>query len=320
MYSLIATSLAAFSLVSHGLADGSCDCYQTSSGDTFSSYQFLDFRKGKPSNFDSFFTILDVPDYKGNSVTNSMTTENVAFSDGAMTLTTKNTGSGLQQSADIYSKTSMLYGSFRMSAKITGDAGAVAGFFVYLDADNEADIELLTNEASDQIHYTTHDNGGNTGGTANPTLNTTFSGTRSDFNTYRFDWISSKVSFIINSDPPKTLTSAVPTKPCTLDLNMWSCGDGWGGAMAAGQSAVMEVQWIEALYGGGTGTGTGTEATPVSSAAGRAKTRTKRSESQQTDTPPQHRREVGKRQTSGSSCANPCKVDGVAQVGVPEPA
>ena len=43
----------------------------------------------------------------------------------------------------------MLYGSFRIAMSVTGDPGAVAGFFLYRDPsapNNEQDIELLTNE------------------------------------------------------------------------------------------------------------------------------------------------------------------------------
>ena len=306
MHSFRTSLLPALSLALQAVelvaASPACDCYKTSTGDVFTSHQFLDFRNGKPANFDSFFSILAVDNYKGNTVNNEMTAANVGFNKGAMSLLTTNDGSGTQKSADMYSKPSMLHGSFRMHAQITGAAGRVAGFFTYLDAYNEQDIEILTNEAPNQIHYTTHDNGGVAGGDGNPTLNTTIgSSSWKEYTTYRFDWTSATASFYTNNDPQaKTLNTAIPTKPCTLNLNMWSSGDQWGGAMAPGQSATMNVQWIEAVYDAA-------NAAP----AGAAKSRVRRYAA--------HHEDVGlEARQAGGSCNTVCKVDGVSVVGTPE--
>ena len=271
----------ALAFASQGLAAGSCDCYKTSAGNVFAKHEFLDFRNGKPDNFDAFFHILSVSDYGPNTVKNEMTPNNVAFKDGTMSLLTNNDGTNLQKSADMYSNPSMLYGSFRMHAQVIGGKGGVAGFFTYLDDYNEQDIEILTDEPENQIHLTNHDNGGV--GNGNPTINTTFNGARSDFNTYRMDWTSDKASFQINTDEVQVLNEAIPTKPCTLNVNIWSSGAGWGGSMAVGESATMNVQWIEAVY---------------NPAQAPASSRIRRQE---------------------SSCANVCKVDGVSKIGVPEP-
>lgn len=299
MHSFSAAVVAAFSLYVHTVcsaaASPACDCYQTSTGDIFTTHQFLDFRNGKPAEFDKFFTILAVDNYKWNTVNNNMVAGNVAFENGAMTLLTTNDGSGTQKSADMYSNPSMLYGSFRMHAQVTGAAGAVAGFFTYLDAYNEQDIEILTNEADNQIHYTTHDNGGT--GNGNPTLNTTIGASWREYSTHRLDWTSAKASFSSNADAAKELTTAVPTKPCTLSVNMWSAGDEWGGAMAPGQSATLSVQWIEAVYNG-------TASAPPPS-------RVRRYASQ--DAAQLEPRQAGK-------CNSVCKVDGVAVPGIPEAA
>ena len=262
--------VAALTLVSQTLgtvaSSPKCDCYQTSAGDIFATHQFLDFRNGKPTNFDAFFSILAVDNFKGNTVNNNMVAANVAFQNGAMSLVTTNDGSGTQKSADMYSNPSMLYGSFRMHAQITGAAGAVAGFFTYLDAYNEQDIEILTSEGPQQIHYTTHDDNGGMTGTGNPTLNTTISSSWNEqYNTYRFDWIPAKASFYNNDSPAKHLTTAVPTKACTLNVNMWSSGEQWGGAMAEGESATLSVQWIEAVYNGSSSAAAAAAAAPAAS-------------------------------------------------------
>lgn len=295
------TFLSALSLVSQTISTAAtgtaCDCYETSAGDFFDTHQFLDFRNGKPANFDEFFHILAVDNYKGNTVNNDMVAANVAFKDGDMSLLTINDGSGTQKSADMYSNPSMLYGSFRMHALITGAPGAVAGFFTFLDAFNEQDIEILTDEGHSQIHYTTHDNGGT--GNGNPTLNTTLAGGGSwtDYNTHRFDWIPSKASFYANDAPVKEITTAVPTKPCTLNVNMWSSGDQWGGPMAVGRSATLAVQWIEAVYNA---------SAPAAASSSRVRRGAANGASSRYEA----------RQTGG--CERVCKVDGVAEVGTPE--
>ena len=216
-----------------------------------------------------------------------------------MSLLTTNDGSGTQQSADMYSKPSMLHGSFRIRTQITGAAGAVAGFFTYLDATNEQDIEILTNEAHSQIHYTNHNNNGaargNTGD-GNPTFNTTISSPWTNMNTYRMDWTPTKASFYANDDPVKELTTAVPTSPCTLNVNLWSAGNGWGGAMAKEESARMDVLWIEAVYNTTTAAKMGEREKYGVHRAARA---------------------VGRR--DGGTCQNACKVDNVANLGTPEP-
>ena len=227
-----------------------------------------------------------------------MDPSNIALANGLLTLTTKNTGTGSQQSADLYSQASMLYGSFRMRAQITGSPGAVAGFFAYADDNNEQDIEILTNEAENRIHFTTHDDGG--AGDGNPTLNTTMGVSRSEFVDYRFDWSPGKAAFFVDGVQVGVLTTAVPTKPCTLNLNMWSAGAGWGGEMEVGGEAHLKVQWIEAVYN------------PAAAAAGRA--RRARSHGAGFE---RERRQVSGGDVGG--CKNVCTVDGRAAPGSPVP-
>ena len=76
--------LAFLSLFFLGLKDlaaaEDCSCYQTDTGDTFSSYKFLDFRNGKPADFDKYFTNLQ-GDFrpKEEYVYNYMTKDNINF-------------------------------------------------------------------------------------------------------------------------------------------------------------------------------------------------------------------------------------------------
>ncbi|KAL9101429.1 MAG: hypothetical protein Q9163_003301 [Psora crenata] len=119
-----------------------CDCYRTDTGDYYANHEFIDFR-----NFEQVFDKLEVPSYHGN---NYMTRQNVIRHPDHLQLLTHNNGS--QFSAEIDSKEPVLYGSFRAEFQVTGEPGGVAGFFLYRDGgSNEQDIEILTNEATDQI-------------------------------------------------------------------------------------------------------------------------------------------------------------------------
>lgn len=44
--------------------------------------------------------------------------------------------------------------SMRLSARVYGDTGAVAGFFTYFNDTQESDIELLTRDYDTSVHFT----------------------------------------------------------------------------------------------------------------------------------------------------------------------
>lgn len=229
-----------------------CQCFKIASGEVFTERQILDFREGKPSNFDTFFAPLNTP-YAGETVQNQMTSDNVIFHPDHLELVTKKK-LGVQTSADIESLSELHYGSFRARFSVTGSPGAVAGFFTYKESgdENEQDIEILTNEAHNQIHYVNHG-----GGEENPNFNATMDADWTQFSTHRFDWTPTASHFFVDDwSKPKTLTEGMPTLDSALILNMWSSGQGWGGEMEEGGSASMKVQWIQVyhnLRAGGSG-------------------------------------------------------------------
>lgn len=127
----------------------------------------------------------------------------------------------------------------------------------------------------------------------NPNLNTTIAADWTKPTTHRLDWVPNLATFFANDGPSKKLTEGVPTEASTLSLNMWSSGNQWGGAMAAGGSASMNIEWIEMVYDTESG--------------------------YQSKRAVEGGRRHARRWSSGSrGCTNVCNVDGVAVKGTPE--
>jgi len=325
-------ALAGFSFFAQTLAGpqplAACDCYITDTGDYFTNHEFFDFRNGRPASFDSLFRILDTGTYSGGgSVNNVMTPANVVHSmspslmqhcsnhhsksskipnnstpattstaltnnptdpAGHLSLITKNTA-GTQTSANLEFKQPVFHGSFRALFSVTGSPGGVAGFFTFgAGGSSEQDIEILTSEAHTQVHYTTHQPG------PHPSLNVSLPANAdwTNYVTHRLDWIVGLASFNANNGVTQHITQAVPTIPITFSINMWSAGEGWGGVMVPGGEARMNIQWIEAFYN------TSGPTAQYAKRDGRGRQYT--------------RRQAG-------ACAHVCHVDGVAEVGVPQP-
>ena len=176
-----------------------------------------------------------------------MRKENCQFKADHLELLT-NKKNGQQYSTSVESKDGhkVFYGSFRARFSVTGSAGGVAGFFTFLDGgQNEADIEILTNEPKSQIHYTNH----LTDGGPNPTLQPNVNGLDwSQYRTHRFDWTNKATTFFLDDKQTGKLDKGMPTKESTLIMNMWSSGPKWGGVMKDGEQAIMSVQWMQAFY------------------------------------------------------------------------
>lgn len=143
----------------------------------------------------------------------------------------------------------LMHVSMRMSARVTGDKGAVAGFFTFYDDSNESDIEILTNDPKDQIRYTNQpsvDKQGNeiTAASVGPTGLPQWN----DWQTHRIDWLPKNSYWYLNGKQVAANTYSVPRKPSFLVLNMWSNGGEWSGNMTKGGSAQFDIQWIEMTF------------------------------------------------------------------------
>jgi hypothetical protein len=191
----------------------------------------------------------------------------------------------------------MMHVSMRMSGRVTGSKGAVAGFFTFFNDENESDIEILTTDPKDKIRYTNQpsvDKNGNevTAASTGPTNLPRWD----EWQTHRIDWLPKNSYWYLNDKQVAKNTYSVPRKPSFLVLNMWSNGGEWSGNMSVGEKAEFQIQWIEMTFN---------------------------TSGPYTGAPTEDKREIGdeeemleKRKSGG--CETVCKIDGVEKVGTPE--
>ncbi|KAI8941414.1 hypothetical protein NX059_002637 [Plenodomus lindquistii] len=189
----------------------------------------------------------------------------------------------------------LMHASMRMYGRVRGDKGAVAGFFTFIDDDNESDIEILTDDPTDQVRYTNQpavDDEGNE--VAAASVGPKHLASWENWQTHRIDWMPKNSYWYLNNKQVAANTYSVPRKPSFLVLNMWSDGGEWSGQMDVGGSAEFQIQWIEMTFNT-SGPYTGGKSS-------------KRDESAS----------LFGRKRAGKGCQTVCKIDDVAQVGTPE--
>ncbi|KAF2855957.1 glycoside hydrolase family 16 protein [Plenodomus tracheiphilus IPT5] len=189
----------------------------------------------------------------------------------------------------------LMHVSMRMYGRVRGDKGAVAGFFTFVDDTNESDIEILTDDPTDQIRYTNQpavDKKGNE--IAAASVGPTNLPSWENWQTHRIDWLPKHSYWYLNNEQVAANTYSVPRKSSFMVLNMWSDGGEWSGKMDVGGSAEFHIQWIEMTFNtsGPYDGGKSQKRDDSINLFGR------------------------KRATKG--CQTVCKIDDVAQVGTPE--
>ncbi|KAI0891834.1 glycoside hydrolase family 16 protein [Annulohypoxylon nitens] len=159
-----------------------------------------------------------------------------------------------QSSAEIQSISSTYqYVSMRMYARTKGASGAVTAMFTYKDAASEADVqeadtEFLTSDSTNEVHYTNQPGTVNGVSRPNATKEVKISGSWSNWRVHRYDWTPGKSDWYVDGEHTAQITYQAPVDPTTLLFNAWSDGGSWSGAMASGQSANLQIQWIELIY------------------------------------------------------------------------
>ncbi|KAI0851093.1 glycoside hydrolase family 16 protein [Daldinia vernicosa] len=159
-----------------------------------------------------------------------------------------------QSSAEIQSiSPNYQYLSMRMYSRTLGAAGAVAAMFTYrggaTDADvQEADLEILTSDPSNLVHYTNQPSTVDGITRPNATHEITIPGPWTSWRTHRYDWTPGTSSWYVDGELVNANSFQAPADPATILFNAWSDGGSWSGAMAEGQSAQMQIQWIEIIY------------------------------------------------------------------------
>jgi hypothetical protein len=143
----------------------------------------------------------------------------------------------------------LMHVSMRMSGRVKGDAGAVAGFFTFYDDNNESDVEILTRDPKDKTRYTNQpsvDKKGNeiTAASTGPSGLAPWN----EWQTHRIDWLPKNSYWYLNQKQVAANTYSVPRKPSFLVLNMWGDGGEWSGNMTNGGQAEFQIQWIEMTF------------------------------------------------------------------------
>ncbi|EON67400.1 hypothetical protein W97_06653 [Coniosporium apollinis CBS 100218] len=187
----------------------------------------------------------------------------------------------------------LLHASVRFRARITGDPGAVAGLFTFVDDTNESDIEILTSDAASTIRYSNQPTVDSESGEEIPgsSLPVTGLGSWREWRTHRIDWLPGRSTWYMDEELVARSEYSVPRKPSGLVMNLWSDGGSWSGNMSVGAEALMQVLWVQVVFN---------VSGPVGGMCG------------------EEGCEGGKRKRGEDGCTVVCRVDGVQEVGVPE--
>ncbi|PKS05441.1 hypothetical protein jhhlp_008817 [Lomentospora prolificans] len=169
--------------------------------------------------------------------------------------TTTQLQNGTQKSAEMrfreYNVTSL---SLRVRARVTGSPGACSGFFTYYNDTQETDIEVLTRDPVDLFHGScqpTHDARGRSIPETSLNISMTDDGagtSREEWNTYRLDWLPGQSLFYLNGIQLAQTKKNVPVSESQLIISMFGNGGSWSGPMDVGNTATLEVQWINFAF------------------------------------------------------------------------
>jgi hypothetical protein len=158
-----------------------------------------------------------------------------------------------QQAGEVYFSEALVDSiSLRVYARVSGSSGAVAGFFTYFNDTQESDIEVLTRDEDNRVHFSNQPTENTTTWTAIPgsTHNESRSGSFRDWTVYRLDWLREQglTAWYIDGKLVKTSEMNVPVTPSTVYINMWSNGGSFSGRMGYNANATLEVQWIQMAF------------------------------------------------------------------------
>jgi beta-glucanase (GH16 family) len=142
----------------------------------------------------------------------------------------------------------LLHASLRFRARITGAPGAVAGLFTFFDDNNESDIEILTSDPPSTYRFTNQPATKKGEDVPDASKAPTNLPPWNEWHTHRIDWLPNMSRWFIDGKFIVQNTYSVPRKPSGLVLNMWSDGGTWSGNMSVGQSAELQLQWVQVVF------------------------------------------------------------------------
>jgi Glycosyl hydrolases family 16/Chitin recognition protein len=234
-------------------ADTSCSCYSVGNN-IFANHATFTFNGATGTKPNAAFTSVLAPQ-SYTAATSSQAPIAKAFSPSNiylnedstagthLRLATSRTGTG-QATSELQTKeTDILYGSFRVRARVSGASGACASIFTYLDDTNEVDWEFLTKEGNRTFHATNQP-----GADKGATTPVTVPASMGDWNDWQLDWIPGQTQMLFNGQVVNTKTVNVPTTAMPFLINMWSDGGEWSGEMSEGQAAYLDLLSVEMFY------------------------------------------------------------------------
>ncbi|KAI1301054.1 concanavalin A-like lectin/glucanase domain-containing protein [Xylaria venustula] len=263
-------------------ADADCDCYKATADSSayFVNRKFFDFRNianpvtPAPITDQSadaaagvtheYFSSSEWTDTwsiqswgtagEGVARANSLNNVIIAAADGDGTETGSSHLTLRTQRQDSYQSTSEVesiatdydYLTVRMLARTKGASGAVTALFTYAapgGSVQEADIEIRTLTDNNVVQYTNQP-GSNTAATTVVDLASPWT----DWQEHRYDWTPGSSDWYVDGTKVASIQVQTPTDPLSVLMNVWSDGGEWSGVMAVGDSAEMQVQWLDLTY------------------------------------------------------------------------
>jgi hypothetical protein len=201
----------------------------------------------------------------------------------------------------------------------------VAGLFTFFDDTNESDIEILTTDPPTTYRFTNQPATKKGDDVPGASLAPSSLPAWNEWQTYRIDWLPAMSRWYIDDKFIAKNSYSVPRKPSGLVLNMWSDGGVWSGNMSVGESAELQIQWVQVVFNT-----SGKREGPGGSRGGHKKRGLNLADFSQTVEMGMEKRGMGefgeiaelgrnlseKRDAKG--CKTVCKVDGVEKEGFPQ--
>ncbi|KAJ5101977.1 hypothetical protein NUU61_004199 [Penicillium alfredii] len=128
--------------------------------------------------------------------------------------------------------------------------GACAGIFTYHSFNCESDIEILTSDPSNRVHYANQPD-------YDPAKDDMIPGASTvvdmpvawtSWATHRLDWLSDQSRWYVDNKLQESKSYRVPNRQSMVVINLWSDGGVWTGDMKLGDSIYMGIEYIELAY------------------------------------------------------------------------
>ncbi|GAP88363.1 putative glycoside hydrolase family 16 protein [Rosellinia necatrix] len=157
-----------------------------------------------------------------------------------------------QSTAEVESSiTDFHFLSVRMRARTRGAPGAVTALFTYRERDGavqEGDIEFRTSTETNVVQYTNQPDVVNGDEQPEATRVVEMEGPWTEWQEHRYDWTPGSSDWYVDGDKVASIQFQTPTAPLSVLMNVWSDGGIWSGVMDVGESAEMQVQWLDLAY------------------------------------------------------------------------